>query len=53
MEDLVVDDVEEGVFGLFGVGFVKILGGFKGLLNGFLNGEEDEEFRFFIRCFLG
>lgn len=48
-EDLAADDVEEGAPGLPGAGPAKAPGGLKGLLNGFSSGEEDEEFRPFIR----
>ncbi|TYJ54129.1 hypothetical protein B9479_005227 [Cryptococcus floricola] len=49
-EDLAADDVEEGAPGLPGGGAgAKPAGGIKGLLNGFSTGEEDEEFRPFIR----
>lgn len=46
---MAADDVEEGAPGLPGAGPAKTPGGLKGLLNGFSNGEEDEEFRPFIR----
>ncbi|KAE8537914.1 hypothetical protein D1P53_005975 [Cryptococcus gattii VGV] len=48
-EDLAADDVEEGAPGLPGAGPAKTQGGLKGLLNGFSSGEDDEEFRPFIR----
>ncbi|KAK8864453.1 hypothetical protein IAR55_001702 [Kwoniella newhampshirensis] len=46
--DLAADDVEEGAPGLPGSG-AKSPGGIKGLMSGFSTGNEDEEFRPFIR----
>lgn len=47
-DDLAADEVEEGAPGLPG-SEPKSSGGFKGLMSGFGNGGEDEEFRPFIR----
>lgn len=47
-DDLAADEVEEGAPGLPG-SEPKSSGGFKGLMAGFGNGGEDEEFRPFIR----
>ncbi|WWD17247.1 hypothetical protein CI109_101685 [Kwoniella shandongensis] len=47
--DLAADDVEEGAPGLPGSGGAKSPSGLKGLMSGFTSGNEDEEFRPFIR----
>jgi hypothetical protein len=48
-EDLAAEDVEEGAPGLPGSSTPKSGGGIKGLLSGFSNGNDEEEFRPFIR----
>ncbi|WVO16158.1 hypothetical protein L204_103828 [Cryptococcus depauperatus] len=48
-DDLAADDVEEGAPGLPGAGTSKSPGGLSGLLHGFSDGRDDEEFRPFIR----